>query len=121
MSALLFLLFYVSGILAAFVNNATAAFVVYQLVYFVNPGIRWWYNDIPAIPYSFIAVLVMMFFLVKNYRKLSDISPWLDQAPFKWMALLLALYYVIDFVFLRHSPLKIKQPDQNFRWLILLD
>lgn len=96
--ALLFLLIFVGGILLAFVTEGAFAFVVYQIVYFSNPGIRWWSNDLPGLPYSFISVLVMMGLLAIRYGKASELSPWKEQPAFKWMILLLIIYYATYFV-----------------------
>ena len=58
--ALLFVLVYLSGIISAVVTGPVWGFYLYELVYFLNPGNRWWGNDLPRFSYSFVVVVVMM-------------------------------------------------------------
>lgn len=91
--ALLFLMVFGGGIIAAFVYSSTAAFVLYQLVYFLNPDNRWWSASIPGLRYSLITVLLMMVVLAIRYKDLSPKSPWLVQPASKWVVLILGMYY----------------------------
>lgn len=91
--ALLFLMVFGGGVVAAFVYSGTAAFVLYQLVYFLNPDHRWWSAAIPGLRYSLIAVLLMMFVLAIRYKDFSPKSPWLAQPAGKWIVLILGMYY----------------------------
>lgn len=90
--ALLFLTFFFGGILAALFVVPTAALVVYQMVYFLNPDNRWWAASIPGLRYSFITVLLMMLVLGMKYKELSARSPWTKQPVFKWLVALVVLY-----------------------------
>ena len=92
--ALLFLSVFFVGIIAAFFSNGAFAFVLYQLVYFLNPENRWWSVDIPELRYSFITAALMMSMLVFKYREYSSNSPWKEQTTLKWMAALLIMYYI---------------------------
>lgn len=94
--ALLFLLVFFGGIVTALTYTPFAAFIVYEIVYFLNPDIRWWASGIPPIPYSFIIVLLMMGLLAKNFKHLAETSPWTEQTPLIWMVLLIAWYYVVS-------------------------
>jgi hypothetical protein len=92
--ALFFLMIFFGGIFSALLFTPAASFVVYQLVYFLNPDIRWWSASIPGIRYSFIAVVVMILVLIANYKKFSLVAPWKAQPVFKWMLALLVYYFV---------------------------
>ncbi|WP_100639764.1 O-antigen ligase family protein [Marinobacter salexigens] len=92
--ALLFLMVFFGGILSALLFTPVASFLVYQLVYFLNPDIRWWSASIPGIRYSFITVIVMFMVLLSRYSSLSLIAPWKEQPVFKWMLALVALYFI---------------------------
>lgn len=92
--AIFFLLVFFGGIFAALFYSGFYAFVVYQYIYFLNPDSRWWSAGIPGLRYSFIAVLLMMGILAKNYKKYSFRSPWAKQPILKWLAALLFMYYV---------------------------
>ncbi len=91
--ALLFLLVFFGGIVAALMYSGTAAFVLYQLVYFLNPDDRWWSASIPGLRYSLIAVVLMIFVLVTRHREQAAKSPWLAQPATKWIILILGMYY----------------------------
>lgn len=106
--ALLFLLVFFGGIYSALVYNGAFAFVVYEIIYFINPGVvstaRWWNADLPSLRYSFIMVIIMIGILIKNYKKLSQESPWSQVPAFYWMAALLFMYYVA-YLFALHIPM----------------
>src|SRR5690554_1578639 len=91
--ALLFLLVFFGGIVAALMYSGTAAFVLYQLVYFLNPDDRWWSASIPGLRYSMITVLLMILMLALKYKELTTANPWSRMPALKWMLALLFMYY----------------------------
>jgi hypothetical protein len=95
--ALLFLTVLFAGIVATFFYSATASFLLYQIVYMVNPDIRWWSGQIPGLSYSFFTVILMMIALAINYKTLSPLSPWSRQPMTKWIVLFLGSYYLMYF------------------------
>jgi hypothetical protein len=94
--ALLFIVVFLGGIGATVWQHSAFAFVLYELVYFLNPADRWWGSHIPGISYSFLASVLMLGILLLRYRTLSPKSPWMAHPAFKWMALLLASYYLVN-------------------------
>ncbi|NWO05217.1 MAG: O-antigen ligase family protein [Alteromonadaceae bacterium] len=92
--ALLFLMVFFGGIVAALVYSGTAAFVLYQLVYFLNPDARWWSAVIPGLRYSMIASLLMLLVLFLKYRQHSELAPWSKMPVFKYLIALVLLYYL---------------------------
>jgi len=102
--ALLFLMVFFGGIIAALVYSGTAAFVLYQLVYFLNPDDRWWSAVIPGLRYSMVTVLLMMLVLALKYGNYSSLSPWTRMPVFKYMIALVVLYYVA-YLFAVNLPL----------------
>ena len=93
--ALLFLTVFFAGVVATFFYSATASFMLYQIVYMLNPDVRWWSAHIPGLSYSFVAVILMMMALAMNYKTLSPLSPWSRQPMTKWIVLLLGMYYIM--------------------------
>lgn len=91
--ALLFLLIFFGGVVTALAYNGTAAFVVYQFIYFFNPEFRWWGGSIPGLRYSMITALLMMLVLAMRYREYTVLSPWKAMPPLKWLVALLGFYY----------------------------
>lgn len=116
--ALLFLMVFAAGVIATFVYSGASAFFLYQLVYFLNPDNRWWSAEIPGISYSFIASVLMLVALAINYRRYSEISPWKALPIFKWMILLVGLYYLVGFWALR--PAEHSQFSFNFLKLVII-
>ena len=102
--ALLFLMVFFGGIIAALVYSGTAAFVIYQLVYFLNPDARWWSAVIPGLRYSMVTVLLMMLVLALKYREYSGLCPWARMPVFKYMIVLVILYYLM-YLFAVNLPL----------------
>ncbi|MCK0163983.1 O-antigen ligase family protein [Marinobacter sp. S6332] len=109
--ALLFLLVFVSGVFAAIWQHAAFAFVLYELVFFLNPSDRWWGNELPGISYSFVASVLMLSILAMRYKSLSNKSPWLEHPALKWLALMLVSYY------LAYLWAKIPQAHDNFTFI----
>lgn len=95
---LVFLLVFLGGIFGALFFSGYIAFVVYELVYFLNPPNRWWGKGLPALPYSFIIVASMMFVYFMRFKYYNQLSPWREQPCFKWMVLLLVIYYALQIV-----------------------
>ncbi|MFP3978294.1 O-antigen ligase family protein [Marinobacter sp. KMM 10035] len=95
--ALIFIFLFAGGIFTALFIAPFASFLVYQLVYFVNPDIRWWAASIPGIQYSFIASLLMLFSLSIRYKELSSQARWREQPIFKWVIALLLMYCFMIF------------------------
>lgn len=96
--SLIFLLVFFGGILGALFIWPVFSVLVYQIVYFVNPDIRWWSTSIPGLPYSFITSMTIIFVLLVNYRKLTDLSPWREQPVLKWLLALLTIYFLINII-----------------------
>jgi len=116
--ALLFLTVLFAGIVATFFYSATASFLLYQIVYMVNPDIRWWSGQIPGLSYSFFTVILMMMALAINYKTLSPLSPWSRQPLTKWIVLFLGVYYLM-FFFALNLPLH-KQFTFDFTKLVII-
>lgn len=116
--ALTFLLFFFGGIIATLFYEGWAAFIVYQLVYFLNPDNRWWSASIPGLRYSFITVLLMLMVYAFRYQHYNRESPWKEQACFKWMILLLLAYYVTKLYAL--NPLRHDVATFEFTKLIII-
>lgn len=93
--ALLFLTVFFAGVVATFFYSATASFMLYQIVYMLNPDVRWWSAHIPGLRYSLVTVLLMMMALTIHYKTLSPLSPWSRQPLAKWLVLFLGMYYVM--------------------------
>ena len=99
--ALLFLMVFVSGVVATFFYSGASAFFLYQVVYFLNPDSRWWSAEIPGLSYSFITAVLMLVALGMQYRRYTQISPWKEQPIFKWIIGIVILYYLVGLVALR--------------------
>jgi hypothetical protein len=82
------------GISATFIVSGASSFVLYQLIYFLNPDNRWWSAAIPGISYSFVVSILMIGTLAVKYREYSNRAPWAEVSAFKWMTALLACYYL---------------------------
>lgn len=99
--ALLFVMVFVAGFVATFFYSSASAFLLYQIVYFLNPDNRWWSAQLPGISYSFVVSILMLVALALGYKQYSAVSPWRKQPIFKWMILILILYYIVGFYALR--------------------
>ncbi|WP_097461226.1 O-antigen ligase family protein [Mangrovitalea sediminis] len=95
--ALLFLGIFGVGIIGALFYDSSLSFLLYQLVYFLDPKERWWGHQLPDISYSFISSILMLLVLAFNYQKLSKFNPWKGHPALIWLAALLMCYYLAYF------------------------
>ncbi|MFT4849775.1 MAG: hypothetical protein ACI83B_002323 [Sediminicola sp.] len=92
MHALLFLFSLMTLPILALRTSAIYAFVLYQFVYFLSPGTRWWSYQIPDLRYALLTSLfiIFMFFITKKEEK--NPTPLLSSPHLKWMYALGAIY-----------------------------
>ena len=117
--ALLFLTVFFGSLIAALVYSGTAAFVIYQLVYFLNPDDRWWSAVIPGLRYSMITVLLMMLVVALKFRDYGRLAPWSDMPIFKYMIALVILYYV-GYLYAVNLPLHKAYSFQFLKLVIIM-
>lgn len=89
-----FILVYIAGLLGTFVYHSASAFMLYQMVYLINPENQWWYSQVPELRYSFITAVVMILALLFNYRRLTTQAPWTELPVLKWWVLFLLLHFI---------------------------
>lgn len=90
---LLFITCYLGGFILAFMSNPAWSFVLYQLVYFMNPLERWWSYMIPSLSYSFFTVILMFAVFMKDFKAHQQ-NRLLSAPQFKWIYLI-ALGYIL--------------------------
>lgn len=109
--ALLFLLTFFGCVVATFAYSSAAAFLLYEIVYFLNPDERWWSASIPGISYSFFASVLMLLILVLRYRTLNESALWRQMPAIRWFLLLLGWHYIVYFW----------AQDQHLHWRFTFD
>lgn len=92
----LFVICYAGGFLLAFVSNPAWAFMLYQMVYFMNPLDRWWGYMLPSLSYSFYTVILMMVVFLKGYQEHKK-NRLFDVPQFKWVYFIAAGYICVSF------------------------
>lgn len=93
LNLILFVGCYIAGFFLAFFSNPAWAFMLYQVVYFMNPLDRWWSYMVPSLSYSFFTVMLMFAVFLKDYK--SHQQNKLFSAPqFKWLYLIAAGYII---------------------------
>lgn len=98
--SMLFVALFGSLLLSAFIYGPVWAYYLYELVYFLNPGDRWWGNDIPRISYSFIVSLTMLVLTAFHWKKHQNSMKEAPQLKWFWglvfTYLLVTLFAVND-------------------------
>lgn len=89
-----FILVYIAGLAGTIFYHGASAFMLYQMVYLINPENQWWYSQVPSLRYSFITAVVMILALLFNYRRLTAQAPWTELPVLKWWLLFLLLHFV---------------------------
>ncbi len=94
--ALLFLLVFISGIYAILAIGPVYGFFVYELVYFLNPGERWWSKSLPNLSYSFIIIiLTILSFMIRRKDHQNNLIKDIPQA--KWFMFLFIVFCIVSF------------------------
>jgi len=95
--SLLFLFAFAYGVYAIFFVAPVYGFYLYELIYFLNPGNRWWSQSLPNIGYSFVTVLftLAVYFLKRNEFDKNTLSRMPEA---KWFAIVFLIYCGIYFV-----------------------
>lgn len=95
--ALMFLAVLLGGTVWALFYEGFAAYILYQIIFFLDPRHRWWITALPDVSYSFFASALMLFVLARNYGQRSKLSPWTSNPAFMWLIGLLLCYYLAYF------------------------
>ena len=97
LNVLLFMLSIFGGILLTFILSPVFSFVLYEIMYFFNPQIRWWGSMVPDLSYSYFIVLMMAGSLVINYKKSSH-NKIFAVPQMKWIYLILVLIFATSLI-----------------------
>lgn len=115
--AIVFSLSFIGCLMAAIISDGVWAFYIYQLVYFLNPGNRWWGSSLPDLSYSFITVAFMFSGLMLRYKETSSIK--YSELPLsKWVVGILGMYVFMTLFAL--SPKDHQQALIEFTKLIVI-
>ena len=96
LSAVTFLAVFSTGVLAALAISGSWGFYLYQVVYFLNPDLRWWSTAIPAISYSKISVVVMLLAWFMQRTRL-NVAKLKAVPQFKWLFGIGLMLFIVDF------------------------
>ncbi|PCJ37025.1 MAG: O-antigen polymerase [Moraxellaceae bacterium] len=93
LTVLIFLSVYVGGFIHSLAGNPATAFMLYQIVYFMHPQMRWWGELVPDISYSFFVVLLMLGMFAANFSRFNKNS-FFEVPQFKWIFLVCGLFII---------------------------
>ena len=114
----LFVFLYCMGFILAIFHNPVFSFVLYELVYFMNPRQRWWYYMFPDISYPYTTVVLMAFALFVIYRKHLLTNRLFAAPQFKWIYAFLIVYGVTWFIAVK--PDLHQEASINFLKLVII-
>lgn len=100
--ALLFILVYLGGLGTALLVDGAWGFYLYQLVYFLNPSLRWWSHSLPDISYSFIVVAIMGLAFLVRFKMYKE-NKLFSVPQTKWLLVIMILYYIVSLYALQPS------------------
>ena len=96
-TAIIFLLTYFGGAAAAIIAEAAYGIYLYELLYFLNPAIRWWHGGLPVIRYSFIVAIVILIGYFIRKDKYSE-NRLFDVPQTKWLLSLTIVMGLVSFI-----------------------
>lgn len=96
LSVITFFLLYAGGLTSALLLDASWGIYLYQLDYFWNPVIRWWYQYLPELRYAFIIAVVVLISFIIRHEKYTD-NKLSNYPQLKWLFAMLAMMIVICF------------------------
>lgn len=95
--AVAFIVLYICSIVASVLKDGVFGIYIYQLVYFLNPQTKWWFQDIPNIRYAFItsiAILIGYWVRKKQYQEIH----FFHAPQIKWWAGMTTLMIALSLV-----------------------
>jgi hypothetical protein len=93
--SIIFLMTFIGGIGSTIAFDASWGICLWIVEYFFHPKIRWWYNQLPELRYSFLIILsILISFLVRRKQYSSNELLKLPQA--KWIVLLVTMCLMIQ-------------------------
>lgn len=108
-TAIIFLVTYFGGAVAAIIAEAAYGIYLYEFLYFLNPAIRWWHGSLPVIRYSFIVAIVILIGYIIRKDKYSE-NRLFDVPQTKWLLALTVVMGLVSFIAVwpeRHNELYI--------------
>lgn len=95
LNLLLFIASYLASMVMTFRSLPVFAFVLYQVVYFYAPQLRYWGDWLPNISYSFIASSFMIVIVLLNFKDTKQNR--IFRAPqLVWMSAVIGLFYIAN-------------------------
>ncbi len=110
LSAILFLIIFFTGTALCLFKSPFYGVLLYELNYFFDPPVRWWYGELPDFRWAYLVSMVMMVGFFIRYRSFSD-NRLSDITPYKWLAILTVIIvfsYFWCFNFVSHHDLTIR-------------
>lgn len=95
-SALLYLIPFLTGLAMSLRHGPILIFMVYQLDYFLNPQNKWWSSYLPFVGAQFYLVLAMIIAFVIGFGKYNQNSAF-KHPQFKFMCLTILMYCLAYF------------------------
>lgn len=96
LSALMYLIPFIAGVLMSFRFGPVLIFMVYQLDYFLNPQNKWWGSMLPFIGAQFYLVLTMIIVFILGFRKYGA-TPVFSHPQFRYMLLTVLMFALAYF------------------------
>lgn len=90
LTAMLYLALFFGGSLLCIVRSPFYGVLVYELSYFLNPVVRWWFWELPSLRYSYLISLILIVSFVIHYKE-SETNLLRDVPQFKWLAGMIAI------------------------------
>lgn len=84
LTAIGFLLVYVSGVLAALIRSPFFGLLTYLFTFYANPYSRWWGNDLPSLRYSMIISVVTLVSIWIHRNKCLSVTEGSDGKKLSW-------------------------------------
>ena len=91
-----FILTYVGGLAAAIFYDGCWGIYLYQIEYFLNPPIRWWYGSLPELRYSFIIAICILISFAFRSNKYKE-NRIFEVPQTKWLLTMSIMMVVISF------------------------
>lgn len=93
---LVFVFCYIGGFALALLSQPVWAFMLYQMVYFMNPLERWWSYLVPNLSYSFFTVVLLLFVYIKKFKD-HNLNRLFAAPPYKWALLFLFSFFLAKY------------------------
>lgn len=91
-----FLLLILVGGTLCIIKSPFYGILIYEINYFLNPAVRWWYHSVPDLRWAYIIALILLSGFILRYKDFQN-NRLMSIPSFRWLALITVIVFLSQF------------------------